>query len=172
MRLPVNGWSPQVDDDAWVAPGVTLVGDVRLAAGAGVWFGSVLRADGHPIVVGRRTNLQDVCVAHADARGAVVLGDGVTVGHRVVLHTCTVQDDVLVGMGAVVLHGATIGTGSIVAAGAVVREGFAVPPGSLVAGVPAVVRRDVTDEERASIAANAQRYVDLAALYRSGSIGT
>jgi carbonic anhydrase/acetyltransferase-like protein (isoleucine patch superfamily) len=149
---------PEIDDMAWVAPGSTIIGSVRLAARASVWYGSVLRADTEDISIGAGSNVQDGCVVHADPGFPVVVGSGVAVGHRAVLHGCTIGDDVLIGMGAVVLNGARIGSGSLVAAGAVVLEGMEVPPGSLVAGVPAKVRRELSDEERADIVRNADGY--------------
>lgn len=149
---------PQVDPSAWVAPDVTLAGDVRVNAEASVWYASVLRGDGDRIEIGAGSNVQDGSVVHADPGFPVVLGAGVTIGHRVVLHGCRVEDDVLVGMGAVVMDGARIGRGSLVAAGALVPEGMVVPPGSLVAGVPGRVRRETTEEERQAIIANAETY--------------
>lgn len=157
---------PRPAPGSWVAPGAVLVGDVRIGAGASVWYGCVLRADGGSITVGSGSNLQDGCVAHADEHGDVVLGEGVSVGHRAVLHGCVVEDGCLVGMGAVLLTGARIGAGSLVAAGAVVREGSVVPPGSLVAGVPAQVRRPLTDGEKVRVSENARTYLDLVTLHR------
>lgn len=154
--------SPALDPASWAAPGAVLLGAVSLAAGASVWYTAVLRADQAPISVGADSNVQDGCVLHADPDFPVALGRGVSVGHRAVVHGCTIEDDVLIGMGAVVLNGARIGRGSLVAAGAVVLEGAVVPPGSLVAGVPAKVRRETTTEETASIRANARTYVELA----------
>lgn len=159
--------TPQVHTHAWVAPTATLVGGVHLGARSSVWFGAVVRADSDDITVGQESNLQDGVVVHVDTGFPVVVGDRVTVGHGAVLHGCTVQDDCLVGMGATVLNGVTIGRGSLVAAGAVLLEGTSVPPGSLVAGVPAKVRRELTDDERAGIARNTDGYVRRAALYAS-----
>ncbi|MFG2058091.1 gamma carbonic anhydrase family protein [Micromonospora sp. NPDC048930] len=151
-----------IHPDAWVAPGATIVGSVRLAPGASVWYGCVLRGDTEDITIGAGSNIQDGCVVHADPGFSTVVGTGVSVGHRAVLHGCTVGDDVLIGMGAIVLNGARIGAGSLVAAGAVVLEGTVVPPGSLVVGMPARVRRDLSAEERAGIVRNAEGYADRA----------
>lgn len=167
LGLPAG--SPRLDPESWVAPGAVLVGDVRVAAGASVWYASVLRADGSAITVGAGSNIQDGCVVHADDEGAVTLGAGVSVGHRAVLHGCTVEDGCLVGMGAVLLTGSRIGRGSLVAAGAVVREGAVVPPGSLVAGVPAQVRRPLTEQEVLRVRRNGETYVQLVALHRSAT---
>ena len=156
---------PDVHDEAWVAPTATLIGGVRLARQANVWFGVVLRADSADITVGEASNLQDGVVAHADPDLPVTVGDRVAVGHRAVLHGCTVEDDTLIGMGATLLNGVTVGRGSLVAAGTVLLEGTTVPPGSLVAGVPGRVRRQLTDDEHASIADNTSGYVARAAMY-------
>lgn len=156
---------PQIADTAWVAPGATVVGAVTLAEGVSVWYNSVLRADTDPISIGEGSNIQDLSVMHADPGFPCTVGAGVSVGHRAVLHGCTVEDDVLIGMGAVVLNGARIGRGSLVAAGAVVLGGTEVPPGSLVAGVPAKVRRELTDEELAENRRSAAHYVELAGVH-------
>lgn len=146
---------------SWTAPGAWLVGDVRLMARASVWYGAVLRSDDDWITIGQDSNVQDGCTVHADPGLPVEVGARVSVGHSAVLHGCTIADDVLVGMGAVVLNRAEVGPGSIVAAGSVVLEGSRIPPNSLVAGVPARVRRDTTDAERAQVTENARRYVTL-----------
>ena len=156
---------PDVHGEAWVAPTATLVGGVRLARQANVWFGAVLRADSADITVGESTNLQDGVVVHADPGFPVTVGDRVAVGHRAVLHGCTVEDDCLVGMGATLLNGVSVGRGCLVAAGTVILEGTTVPPNSLVAGVPGRVRRLLTDDEHASIAENTSGYVVRAAMY-------
>jgi carbonic anhydrase/acetyltransferase-like protein (isoleucine patch superfamily) len=153
---------PDIDRAAWAAPGCTIVGSVRLAPGASVWYGSVLRGDTEDISIGAGSNIQDGCVVHADPGFPAVVGSRVSVGHRAVLHGCTIEDDVLIGMGALVLNGARIGSGSLVAAGAVVLEGTVVPSGSLVAGLPARVRRELSEDERADIIRNAERYADRA----------
>jgi carbonic anhydrase/acetyltransferase-like protein (isoleucine patch superfamily) len=149
---------PEIDATAWVAPGSTIIGSVRMAPRASVWYGSVLRGDMEGISIGAGSNIQDGCVVHADPGFPTAVGSGVSVGHRVVLHGCTIGDDVLIGMGAVVLNGARIGSGSLVAAGAVVLEGVVIPPGSLVAGLPARVRRELSEEEQADIVRNADGY--------------
>ena len=167
--LPLDGSAPEVADDAWVAPTAVLVGQVRLGSRASVWYGAVLRGDGDAIVVGAGSNVQDGCVVHADPGFPVVVGTGVSVGHRAVLHGCTIADDVLVGMGAVVLNGASIGRGSLVAAGTVVLQGTEIPAGSLVAGVPGKVRRPLTDDEVAGLRDNARTYLDLTRRHAAAS---
>jgi carbonic anhydrase/acetyltransferase-like protein (isoleucine patch superfamily) len=166
LVLPVAGVHPEVVGAVFLAPGAVLLGAVTLGEGTSVWYGCVLRADTSTITVGRDVNIQDGCILHADAGFPALLGDRVSLGHGAIVHGATVEDDVLIGMRATVLNGARIGSGSLVAAGAVVRPGTEVPPGSLVSGVPAVVRREVTDAERAMIAATTQTYLRLAATHR------
>jgi carbonic anhydrase/acetyltransferase-like protein (isoleucine patch superfamily) len=169
LAVEIDDAAPQVHADAWVAPTTVLAGRVTLAEQASVWYGSVLRADLDTVTVGARTNIQDGSILHADPGFPLTIGAGVSVGHRAVLHGCTIGDDVLVGMGAVVLNGARVGAESLVAAGAVVLEGTEIPPGSLVAGVPGKVRRELTDDERATILANAEVYTGLAAKHAAAT---
>lgn len=157
---------PDVDPTAWVAPTAVLVGAVTLLPGANVWYGCVLRGDGDLITIGAGSNIQDLTVIHADPGTPVTVGSGVTVGHRAVLHGCTVGDDALIGMGAIVLNRASIGAGSLVGAGALVPEGMDVPPRSLVLGSPAKVRRSLTDAEQQRLRVNADVYVALTDLHR------
>lgn len=166
-RLAFEGHEPQLADQAWAAPGSTLIGNVRLGEQANVWYGTILRADLETITIGARSNIQDGCVIHADPGFAATVGEGVTVGHRAVLHGCTVEDHTLIGMGAVVLNGALIGEGTIVAAGATVLEGTEIPAGSLVAGTPAKVRRELTEDERSLLRVSAEQYVELADRHRN-----
>jgi carbonic anhydrase/acetyltransferase-like protein (isoleucine patch superfamily) len=170
MLYSLGDRTPSVHDTAWVAPSAEVLGAVELQAGSSVWYTAVLRADVEPIVLGERSNLQDGVVVHTDAEHPTTIGSGVSVGHRAVLHGCTVGDDCLVGMGAVVLNGARIGAGSLVAAGAVVPQDTVVPPRSLVAGVPASVRREIDDPGLLRIRANAEVYVGLAELHRSARV--
>lgn len=160
--IAFDGRAPAVSDSAWIAPTATLIGAVEVGEGASIFWGAVLRGDGDAIAVGRDSNLQELVTVHADNGRPARIGERVSVGHAAVLHGCTIEDDVLVGMSATVLNGARIGAGSLIAAGAVVREGMVVPPGSLVAGVPAAVRRPLTDDERQSIIGNAEHYTALA----------
>jgi carbonic anhydrase/acetyltransferase-like protein (isoleucine patch superfamily) len=161
-----GGKEPKLDQDAFTAPNATLIGDVTLHAGSGVWYGAVLRAEYEPIVLGPGSNIQDNCTVHVDAGFPVTIGERVSVGHNAVLHGCTVEDDCLIGMGATVLNGAVIGAGSLVAAQALVPQGMVVPPGSLVAGVPAKVRRELSAEELEGIKLNGAVYVELAGQHR------
>ncbi len=161
LILPFGGNSPQLDDSAWVAPNATLIGRVTLGAESSVFYGAVLRGDTDQITLGARSNLQDNVVVHCDVGVPTTIGSGVSVGHGAVVHGCTIEDDCLIGMGARVLNGAVIGAGSLVAAGAVVRENDVIPPRSLVAGVPAKVRRELSEDELHSLRANATHYVEL-----------
>jgi len=166
QQIPFNGAIPSVDPTAWLAPSATVIGAVTIGPGTGVYFGAVVRGDKSRIVVGAGSNLQDGVVVHADPGFPATIGSGVSVGHAAVLHGCTIEDDCLIGMGAIVLNGAVVGAGSMIAAGAVVLEGATIPPGSLVAGVPGKVRRELSAAERAGVAQNATGYVDLTAAYR------
>jgi carbonic anhydrase/acetyltransferase-like protein (isoleucine patch superfamily) len=163
----VGGREPKIDPESFTAPTSVVLGDVTLGAGSSVWYHTVLRADCGPISIGARSNVQDNCTVHSDPGFPVTVGERVSVGHNAVLHGCTVEDDVLVGMGATVLNGAHIGAGSLIAAQALVPQGMRVPPGSLVAGVPAKVRRELTEEELEGIKLNAAAYVDLAREHRA-----
>lgn len=164
--VPFAGSTPDIHPTAWVAPTAAVIGRVRIGAQTGVFYGAVARGDSSTISIGSGSNLQDGVVVHADPDFPATIGSGVSVGHAAVLHGCTVEDDCLIGMGAIVLNGAVIGAGSMVAAGAVVLEGTRVPPGSLVAGVPGKVRRELTAEEREGLLHNATHYVELTAGHR------
>ncbi len=159
--------APVIDPAAWVAPTASVIGRARLGPDASVWYTTVVRADQERIDIGAGSNVQDGSVLHADPGRPVTIGERVTIGHRAIVHGATVDDDVLIGMGAVVLNGARIGSGSIVGAGAVVSENTEVPPGSLVLGVPGRVRGELGDGDRRRIVANAEHYVALAARHRS-----
>lgn len=161
MILTFDDHQPAIDDTAWVAGNATVVGDVTLAANVGIFYGAVLRADMDSIQIGEGSNIQDNCALHVDPGHPLTIGRNVSVGHNATLHGCTVEDDVLVGMGATVLNGAVIGRGSMIAAGALVTQGVVVPAGSLVAGVPGKVRRELSDEEKAGILLNAEVYREL-----------
>ena len=150
--------APRIDPEAFVAPTAVVVGAVTLGPQASVWYGAVLRADAEVIEIGAGSNVQDGSTLHSDPGFPLVVGSGVTVGHRVVLHGARVDDDVLVGMGSIVMNGAHIGSGSIVAAGAVVTQGKQFPPRSVIAGVPAKVVREATDDDLLHIRGNALSY--------------
>lgn len=153
---------------AFVAPSADVMGDVRLGAHASVWYQCVLRGDMASIVIGERSNIQDLTMVHVDEGLPCSIGDDVGVGHRCILHGCTVEHDCLIGMGSVLLNGVRVGAGSVVAAGAVVTEGMQIPAGSLVMGVPARIRGQVDDALRARIQATVEHYVELSRLHRAG----
>ena len=157
--------APQLGAGAWAAPSADLIGDVRLAPRASVWFGAVVRADNTPIIIGDDSNIQDGSVCHSDEGFPLTIGARVTVGHQAILHGCTVADDCLIGMGARILNGATIASECIVGAGALVTEGKSFPPGSLIVGAPARVVRQLTDAERQLLRASAAHYAEKAARY-------
>lgn len=145
-----------------------MLGDVRLGAQASVWYQCVLRADMEPIIIGDRSNIQDLTMVHVDEGVPCTIGNDVGVGHRVILHGCTVEDFCLIGMGAILLNHVHVGTGSVIAAGAVCTEGMKIPPGSLVMGVPAKVVRQVDPDLRKRIQGTVDHYVALAKRHGSG----
>ncbi|HOW86824.1 MAG TPA: gamma carbonic anhydrase family protein [Candidatus Aminicenantes bacterium] len=163
--------TPDIAADAWVAPGAVLAGRVILRRGASVWYGCILRSDmeGAEIEIGEDSNIQDGAVIHVDVGLSCRVGARVTVGHGAILHACTVGDDAMIAMGATVLSGAKVGSGSIVAAGAVVPEGTEIPPGVIAAGVPAKVRREINDEDRARLDRAWKTYSALMLLHKSGT---
>jgi carbonic anhydrase/acetyltransferase-like protein (isoleucine patch superfamily) len=165
MIRPFRGRHAHVPASAYVDDSAQLVGDVRLGEHSSVWFNCVLRGDINSITIGDESNVQDCSVLHVQHDIPLVIGSRVTLGHSVTVHACTIEDRVLVGMGAVVLDRARIGEGSIVAAGAMVRLGTVVPPRSLVAGVPAKVVRELTDEDLELIDAHWKNYVAYTAEY-------
>ena len=167
LIIPIRGRAPEMHAESWVAPNASLIGQVVLAARASVWYGATLRAEAEPIEIGFGTNIQDGVTIHVDAEFPVKVGAGVSVGHNAVLHGCEVDDDALIGMGAVILNGAHIGEGSLIAAGALVPQGIVVPARSLVTGVPGAVRRELSDAEIANNRHNAQVYQRLIDLHRA-----
>lgn len=170
MLRPFQGTSPNIAPTAWIDPTAVVIGDVTIGERSSVWPNAVLRGDVNKITIGEETNVQDGSVLHVEhALHELILGNRVTVGHSVVLHGCTVEDDSLIGIGAIVLNGARIGKGSVIAAGALVPEGMQIPPGSMAMGVPAKIKREVTPEEQERFRVNAQHYVDLREKYRTQS---
>jgi len=161
-----QGAAPQIAPTAWVDPTAVIIGDVTIGERSSVWPNAVLRGDVNKITIGQETNIQDGSVLHVEeALFELHIGNRVTVGHSVCLHGCVVEDDSLIGIGAIVLNGARIGKGSVIAAGALVPEGMEIPPGSLAMGVPAKVRRAVSPEEQERFRVNAQHYVELREKY-------
>jgi gamma-carbonic anhydrase len=166
---PYDGRAPRLHPSVYVAETGVVVGDVEIGEGSSVWFGAIVRGDVHHVRIGARTNLQDQTVVHVTGgKHPTIVGDDVTVGHRVVLHGCTVHDRCLVGIGAIVLDGAVLEPDSMVGAGALVAPGMIVPSGTLVLGSPAKVKRKLTAEEIAFFRTSAERYAGYAARYRGG----
>lgn len=168
--MPVHahqGYSPQLEGCAYVAPSAELIGRVSLARDVSVWHGCVLRADLAPISVGQGSNVQDLTVIHVDRELPTIIGRDVTIGHRAVLHACTVGDGALIGMGAIILDGAEIGPGALIAAGALVPPRKKIPAGALVMGAPGKVVRKQNPDETAALIEHARRYVELAESYLS-----
>ena len=149
-----------IDESVFIAPGAAIIGDVRIDAHSSVWYNAVLRGDMDSISIGPRTNVQDGAVLHVDAGAPCLIGAGVTIGHRAVVHGALIEDDVLIGIGAIVLDGARIGHDSLVGAGSLVTRHSVIPPRSMVLGVPGRVVRSLTDEEVQSIHAAAEHYVE------------
>lgn len=168
MLRPYKGKSPQIASSAYIDPQAVIIGDVTIGEDSSVWPCTVIRGDVHWIRIGSRTNIQDGCVLHVMRdEWPLTLGDNVTVGHGVILHGCTIESRVLVGMGCVIMNGAHIGEGSIIAAGTLVPERTVVPPGSLFMGHPGKFKRALLPEDQKSIDMYAQRYVEYKATYQS-----
>ena len=168
MIRSYRGRTPKIPASAYIDPDAVVIGDVTIGEDSSFWPGVVIRGDVNWIRIGARTNIQDGSVLHVMMEThPLQLGDAVTIGHGVILHGCTIESRVLIGMGSVLLNGAKIGTGSIVAAGTLVPEGTVVPPGSLFMGHPGKFRRALTPEDQASIEAYAARYIQYAATYKA-----
>lgn len=150
---------PSLDPDCWIAPGAHVMGNVIVGAGVGIWFCATLRGDIEPITIGENTNIQENTVCHTDAGFPLTIGRDCTIGHKAMLHGCTIGDNSLIGMGATVLNGAKIGRNCLIGAGALVTEGKEIPDGSLVVGAPGAVRRELSAEEIAGLTASAERYL-------------
>jgi carbonic anhydrase/acetyltransferase-like protein (isoleucine patch superfamily) len=167
---PYRGRLPRVHPTAFIDESAQVIGDVEIGEESGIWMCAVVRGDVHRIRIGRRSNVQDGTIVHAmTGTHPTSIGDSVTIGHAAVIHGCTIEDRVLVGMGAIVLNGAQIGAGSIVAAGTLITEGMRVPPRSLVMGSPGKVKRLLTQAEIAEIQVYADRYVDYRLDYMSSA---
>ncbi|WP_046060868.1 gamma carbonic anhydrase family protein [Paracidovorax citrulli] len=164
----LDGISPRVADSAWVAGSAEVMGNVVLGEDASIWFGAVLRGDNETLTIGAGSNVQDGSVLHSDFGQPLTLGERVTVGHKVVLHGCTVGDESLIGIGAVVLNGAKIGRNCLVGAGALVTEGKEFPDGSMILGSPAKAVRQLTPEQIEGLRKSAQVYIANARRFRAG----
>lgn len=166
MITPYKNWMPTLGDGCFVADTATLIGNVEIGPQSSVWFNAVVRGDVHEIRIGARTNIQDLSMLHVTHRlYGLTIGSDVTVGHRVVLHGCTVGDGCLIGIGAIVLDGAVIGPGAMVAAGSLVTPRTVIPSGMLAMGSPAKVVRPLSDAQKAQMQVNSAHYVQLAETY-------
>jgi carbonic anhydrase/acetyltransferase-like protein (isoleucine patch superfamily) len=164
----LNGAVPEIAADCWIAPDAVLIGKVRLLQGANIWFGAVLRGDNDWITIGPDSNVQDLSIIHADPGQPVTIGRGVTIGHRVVVHSAEVSDYSLIGMGAILLNGARIGSRSLVGAGALVTEDKKFENGKMILGAPARATRDLTADQIEGIEKSAAIYVANARRYTTG----
>jgi carbonic anhydrase/acetyltransferase-like protein (isoleucine patch superfamily) len=158
MIYELDGIRPQIDPTAWVAPTAVLIGNVIVEAGANIWFGAVLRGDNEAITVGAGSNVQENAVLHTDMGFPLTIGANCTIGHKAMLHGCTIEAGSLIGMGATLLNGAKIGAGSLVGACALVTEGKEIAPGSLVMGAPAKVVRELDAAAQARLLKSAEGY--------------
>ncbi len=165
MLRSYRGVSPRIAPSAYVDPGATVIGDVIIGERSSVWPSASIRGDISPLRIGDETNIQDGCVLHSDEGIPLTLGNRVTVGHSVVLHGCTIEDDAVIGIGAIVLNHARIGSGAVVAAGALAPEGMEIPPEMLAMGMPAKLRRPVSQEERERFREGVRHYAERAAEY-------
>jgi gamma-carbonic anhydrase len=165
--LPFEGATPKLGDDVYVAPGARVIGNVELGDEASVWYNAVIRGDLERVEIGARTNVQDGTVIHIESgQFPTIIGEGVTIGHKALVHACTIGDNCLIGMGSIILDGAVIEDNALIAAGAVVTPGTTIPSGTLAIGTPAKVVRELSDEEIQHFQASAAHYVELARRHR------
>jgi len=160
MILKFKEHYPKIESSAWIAPSADVIGRVCVGENSSIWFGCVLRGDVNDIIIGRNTNVQDLSMIHMDSDSKTILGDNVTIGHKVMLHGCTIENNCLIGMSATILDHAVIGEGSIVGANSLVTSGKVFPPKSLIMGSPAKVVKTLTDEDVEKLIQHAGRYVD------------
>ena len=164
----LEGHSPDIAPDTWVAPDANVIGKVVIETGSSVWFGCTLRGDNEVIWIGEGSNLQENCVLHTDMGFPLTLGAGCTIGHKTMLHGCTIGENTLIGMGAIVLNGARIGKNCIIGAGALITENTNIPDGSLVMGAPGKVVRDVDDKEIMGLRSSALHYQENMHRFQAG----
>lgn len=171
INLPEKLERPEIHPEAWVAPGAILLGRIMVKRGASIWYNCVIRSDidGASVEIGEDANIQDGTIIHVDEDKSCRIGSRVTVGHGTILHACTIEDDCLVGMGAILLSGSKVGCGSIIAAGALVPENVHIPPGVIAAGVPVKIRREIESNEKARVARGWQSYTALRDLHKKSN---
>ncbi len=167
MIRAVKGYSPDIDSSCFIADSADIIGQVVVEHGANIWYNTVVRGDVEPIAIGANTNIQDLCMIHTSGGHPTSIGSGVTIGHRAIVHGCTIEDNVLVGMGAIILDGAHIESDVIIGAGSLVPPRKRIPSKSLVMGSPAKVVRALSEEEIDSIKRSAKGYVELSEHYKS-----
>ena len=167
MIRPFCGKVPKVAASAYIDPSAQVIGDITIGERSSIWPNVSARGDVSSITIGDESNVQDNSVLHCDEGFPLIIGDRVTVGHMAMLHGCTIEEDTLIGIGAIVLNGAKIGKGSVIAASALIPEGMQIPPYSMVMGVPGKVRREITEDERERFKLNCKHYVELAEQYRA-----
>ncbi|WP_027964388.1 gamma carbonic anhydrase family protein [Halalkalibacillus halophilus] len=166
MLLPYKGKYPEIDETVYLAEDVVISGDVEIGAYSSIWFKTVIRGDVSPTIIGKNVNIQDQSMLHQSPNQPLILEDGVTVGHQVLLHSCHIKENALIGMGATVLDGAEIGENAFIGAGSLVPPGKTIPPNSLAFGSPAKVIRDVTDEDIKEMNRIRQSYIDKGQVYK------
>ena len=170
MIYALDGITPEIDADTWVAPDANVIGRIVLEAGASVWFGATLRGDNEEIRIGAGSNVQENCVFHTDMGYPLHVGENCTIGHKAMLHGCIIGDGSLVGMGATILNGAVIGKGCLIGAGALVPEGKVIPDGALVMGMPGKVVRELDQAARDGLLTSAAHYRDRMRRFRTGLV--
>jgi len=167
MIYPYKGKSPQIADSTFIADYVTITGDVIIGEETSIWFNTVIRGDVAPTVIGSRVNIQDNCVLHQSPNNPLIIEDGVSVGHQVILHSSVVRKNALIGMGSIILDGAEIGEGAFIGAGSLVPQGKKIPPNTLAFGRPAKVVRELTEEDRKEMDRIRREYVERGQYYKS-----
>lgn len=170
MIYALDGHAPRIHADSWIAPDANVIGRIVVEEGASIWFGATLRGDNEPIVVGVGSNVQENCVLHTDIGSPLTIGANCTIGHKAMLHGCTIGDGSLIGMGATILNGAVIGSGCLIGAGALVTEGKVIPDGALVMGAPGRVVRILDREAQARLLASAAGYQQNMRRFREGLV--
>ncbi|WP_299355677.1 gamma carbonic anhydrase family protein [uncultured Shimia sp.] len=164
----LDGIAPKLDDDSWVAPDANVIGNVTLEEGASIWFGCTIRGDNEPIVIGKGSNVQESTVMHTDPGCPLTIGENCTIGHKAMLHGCTIGDNSLIGMGATVLNGAKIGKNCLIGAGALITERKEIPDNSLVMGAPGKVVRHIDDAAAKGLTGSAKHYQYNMRRFRAG----
>ncbi|MBO9130909.1 gamma carbonic anhydrase family protein [Bacillus sp. 165] len=167
MIYPFKDKEPKIAASAFIADYVTITGDVVIGEESSIWFNTVIRGDVSPTIIGNRVNVQDQCTLHQSPKYPLILEDDVTVGHQVILHSCTIKKDALIGMGSIVLDGAEVGEGAFIGAGSLVAQGKKIPPNTLAFGRPAKVIRELTDEDKQDMARIRREYVEKGQYYKS-----